>query len=123
MALQRIGDTKNEFGEELRTRSKGELTGFATPLNEARLNIIFSFLVIIAAVLVFVFLRVDYVHNYINCFRLYIFEGTFGYGLYGDTEWGLLARGGVWGVLWGVVAPICLLATAAFVAAGGQRDR
>ncbi len=120
MSLRRIEDTANNVVEEIRIRPKGELSRSAWPINNTQLNIILSLLIIVAAVLAFIFLRLDYVSNYIGCFRLYIFEGTIGNGWNLDTEWGLLARDGLWGVLWGVVTPIFLCATAAFVAAGAR---
>jgi hypothetical protein len=76
-----------------------------------------GYLVIVAAVFVSIFLRLGYLNNCSDCLRLYSFGRASGYGAY-DIHWGLLARFNVWGVLGGVVVPIALCATAAFVAAG-----
>ena len=90
-------------------------------LNDTQFKILSYSLIGIGVILVLIFLRLDYPINYFGSFRLYVFEGE--RLPYNDTEWGLFARDGLFGVFLGVVAPIVLWASVAFLSAGRQRTR
>jgi hypothetical protein len=125
MALLERTDTASANSEGLRSRAKDGSGGLASRMNSAQVDIIFSVLLIVAAALVFIFLRFGYVYEYADSFRLIVlYDRTTPVSpLYVNNEWGLLARMGISGVLFGVIIPILLCASAAFLAAGTGRSR
>jgi heme/copper-type cytochrome/quinol oxidase subunit 2 len=116
-------DTAREFSKSAGIGAKSRSVALGTRINKKQMDIIISSLIIVSVVLALVFLRLGYVYEYEASFRLIVLydRTTPAYPAYRDDEWGLLARMGLLGVIFGVVTPVVLCAVAAFLAAGTDR--
>jgi hypothetical protein len=116
-------DTAREFRKSFGTGTKVEPVDLETRINGKQIDVIILSLVVVSIILVLVFMRLGYVYEYVDSFRLVVLYSrtTPLYPPYLDDEWGLLARMGLYGVIFGVITPILLCAVAAFLAAGTDR--
>jgi hypothetical protein len=89
-------------------------------MNKYQRTLVVSALIVLAAVLVFAFL--EWSDGYIpNATKIVTFYSEIN-PQYRNliNEWGFYTRHGVLGLLLGLIAPICLLAIAAFIALGAR---
>jgi hypothetical protein len=91
-------------------------------MNKSQRLLVIAALVIIGAVLSF--LMLDWQDGWKPGSSVFIFyeQPHEGYSS-GKEAWGLYTRFGVTGIMLGIVAPLCLLATAVFVALGMRHER
>jgi hypothetical protein len=121
MALET--DRAREFGKSLGSSAKIGPIALQTRMNGRQIDIIISSLIILSVTMTMVFLRLGYVYEYADSFILIVLydRTTPAYPPYLNDEWGLLARMGLLGVIFGVIMPILMCAIAAFLAAGTDR--